>query len=232
MTARSRELFGLLPVSLIVAAGFAAVLATRSEDVSDATLTYGAVFLGALPGGAPVHPGAPAGRRSVHVPDQRAARRGGARGDLPDRRRSWRASRPSGSWWGCSSSPGRSWSLRDHHVLERYRYTIAAASIALLVMPRLPGSRRAGERGVPGDQARADPVPARRVREARHHRLPRELPARDGRHPRAPAAAAAARPAPAAALRDPHGRSRCWPCWCWTSPPSRSCCSPCSWPRS
>ena len=46
MTARSRELFGLIPVSLLVAAGFAAVLATRSEDVSDATLTYGAVFLG------------------------------------------------------------------------------------------------------------------------------------------------------------------------------------------
>ena len=29
--------------------------------------------------------------------------------------------------------------LRDHHVLERYRYTIAAGAIALLVMPRLPG---------------------------------------------------------------------------------------------
>jgi len=29
--------------------------------------------------------------------------------------------------------------LRDHHALERYRYTIAAAGIALLMMPRLPG---------------------------------------------------------------------------------------------
>src|ERR671914_48296 len=46
MSARTRELFGLLPVSLLVAAGFAAVLATRTEDVSDATLTYGAFFLG------------------------------------------------------------------------------------------------------------------------------------------------------------------------------------------
>jgi FtsH-binding integral membrane protein len=46
MSARTRELFGLLPVSLLVAAGFAAVLATRTQDVSDATLTYGAVFLG------------------------------------------------------------------------------------------------------------------------------------------------------------------------------------------
>ena len=29
--------------------------------------------------------------------------------------------------------------VHDHHVLERYRYTIAAVGIALLVMPRLPG---------------------------------------------------------------------------------------------
>ena len=46
MSARTRELFGLLPVSLLVAAGFAAVLSTRAENVSDATLTYGAFFLG------------------------------------------------------------------------------------------------------------------------------------------------------------------------------------------
>ena len=31
--------------------------------------------------------------------------------------------------------------LRDHHSLERYRYTIAAVGIALLVMPRVPGLR-------------------------------------------------------------------------------------------
>ena len=29
--------------------------------------------------------------------------------------------------------------LRDHRVLERYRYTIAAVGLALLLMPRLPG---------------------------------------------------------------------------------------------
>ena len=29
--------------------------------------------------------------------------------------------------------------LRDHGVLERYRYLIAAGSITLLLMPRLPG---------------------------------------------------------------------------------------------
>ena len=34
--------------------------------------------------------------------------------------------------------------LRDHHALERYRYTIAAAGIALLMMPRVPGIARPG----------------------------------------------------------------------------------------
>ena len=43
---RARELFGLLPVSLLVTAGFTAVLLTRTEDVSNVTVTYGAVFLG------------------------------------------------------------------------------------------------------------------------------------------------------------------------------------------
>src|SRR5262249_53908347 len=33
--------------------------------------------------------------------------------------------------------------LRDYRVLERYRYTIAAVSIRLLVLPRPPGSRAA-----------------------------------------------------------------------------------------
>ena len=83
--------------------------------------------------------------------------------------------------------------VRDHHVLERYRYTIAAVGIALLVMPRLPGSAIRST-GRPRDQARPGPVPAGRVRQARDHRLPRELPARHGGHPGAPAAADRCRP--------------------------------------
>ena len=47
MTARTRELFGLIPVTLLVTGGFAAVLITRSHDINKATLTYGAIFLGA-----------------------------------------------------------------------------------------------------------------------------------------------------------------------------------------
>src|ERR671934_112196 len=45
MSARSRELFGLLPVTLLVTAGFTAVLITRSSQTGTVTVTYGAFFL-------------------------------------------------------------------------------------------------------------------------------------------------------------------------------------------
>jgi cell division protein FtsW (lipid II flippase) len=138
VTARSRELLGLIPVSLLVAAGFAAVLATRSEDVSDATLTYGAVFLGLcvmahlfirarLPDADPyMFPIsallAAVGLVVIYRIDTELARE----------QAQWFVV---GLLFFCATIQ----LLRDHHVLERYRYTIAAASIALLVMPRLPG---------------------------------------------------------------------------------------------
>src|SRR5207247_2614715 len=46
MSARTRELVGLIPVSLLVTAGFTAVLITRSSEINNATVTYGAFFLG------------------------------------------------------------------------------------------------------------------------------------------------------------------------------------------
>ena len=45
MSARSRELFGLVPVSLLITAGFTAVYISRQNELSSATLTYGGVFL-------------------------------------------------------------------------------------------------------------------------------------------------------------------------------------------
>ena len=68
--------------------------------------------------------------------------------------------------------------LRDYTVLERYRYTIALVGIGLLILPRVPGHRRAGQRRVPRREARADLLPARRAGEDRDRHLPRELPAR------------------------------------------------------
>jgi cell division protein FtsW (lipid II flippase) len=138
MSARTRELFGLLPVSLIVAAGFAAVLATRTENVSDATLTYGAFFLGLcvlahlfirarLPDADPyMFPLAAAlagiGLVLIYRLDAELARE-------------------QAQWFvvGLAFFCVTILLVEDHHVLERYRYLIAAASIALLVVPRLPG---------------------------------------------------------------------------------------------
>jgi len=138
MSARTRELFGLLPVSLLVAAGFAAVLATRTEDVSDATLTYGAVFLGLcvlahlfirarLPDADPYL--FPLGALLAAV------------GLVLIYRIDAELAREQAQWFvvGLMFFCGTILLIRDHHVLERYRYTIAAASIALLMVPRLPG---------------------------------------------------------------------------------------------
>ena len=46
MSARNRELLALVPASLLVAAGFAAIFIQESQQLSDVSLTYGAVFLG------------------------------------------------------------------------------------------------------------------------------------------------------------------------------------------
>jgi cell division protein FtsW (lipid II flippase) len=138
MSARTRELFGLLPVSLLVAAGFAAVLATRTQDVSDATLTYGAVFLGLC---VLAHLFI-----RVRLPDADPylfplAALLAAVGLVLIYRIDAELAREQAQWFvvGLLFFCGTILLIRDHHVLERYRYTIAAASIALLAMPRLPG---------------------------------------------------------------------------------------------
>jgi cell division protein FtsW (lipid II flippase) len=138
MSARTRELFGLLPVSLLVAAGFAAVLATRTEDVSDATLTYGAVFLGLC---VLAHLFIRA-----RLPDADPylfplAALLAAIGLVMIYRIDTELAREQAQWFvvGLLLFFATILVIRDHHVLERYRYTIAAASIALLAMPRLPG---------------------------------------------------------------------------------------------
>ena len=46
MSARNRELVGLIPASLLITAGFAGVYIQRSNQLSNVSLTYGAIFLG------------------------------------------------------------------------------------------------------------------------------------------------------------------------------------------
>jgi len=137
-SARLRELFGLIPVTLLVTAGFAGVLVTRSDQIQDATLTYGAFFLALcalchlfirarLPDADPyIFPLAAllaaVGLVEIYRIDPELARK-------------------QAQWFvgGVAFFCATIYFLRDHHSLERYRYTIAAASIALLMMPRVPG---------------------------------------------------------------------------------------------
>jgi len=136
--ARWRELFGLIPVTLLVTAGFTAVLITRSESTSEVTTTYGLFFLGCcvfahlfirarLPHADPyIFPLAASlaavGLVMIYRIDEELARE-------------------QAQWFvvGLLLFVATIVFLRDHRVLERYRYTIAAVGLALLFMPRLPG---------------------------------------------------------------------------------------------
>ena len=138
MSARTRELFGLLPVSLIVAAGFAAVLATRTADVSDATLTYGAVFLGLC---VVAHLFIRARLPEADPYMFPLAALLAAIGLVMIYRIDAELAREQAQWFvvGLVLFVATIMLISDHGVLERYRYLIAAGSIALLLMPRLPG---------------------------------------------------------------------------------------------
>ena len=138
MSARNRELLALVPASLLVAAGFAAIFIQQSQTLSDVSLTYGAVFLGVcvathlvvrfrLPYADPyLLPLAAVlacfGLVVIYRLDpEKAIRQAG-----------WFA-------FGLVLFTLTIVFLKDFRVLERYRYTIAAAGLALLLMPRVPG---------------------------------------------------------------------------------------------
>ncbi|MDQ6914679.1 MAG: FtsW/RodA/SpoVE family cell cycle protein [Actinomycetota bacterium] len=139
MSARNRELFGLIPAALLVTAGFAAIFIQRSAQVSDVSLTYGAMFLGlcvvahvvvrmALPYADPyllplVAVLAGVGIVMVYRIDDTFAR-GQVISFLVGL-----------GFFLCTLV-----FLRDYRVLERYRYLIALGSIGLLVLPRFSGT--------------------------------------------------------------------------------------------
>lgn len=139
MSARNRELLGLIPASLLVTAGFAAVFIQQgSENLSDLSLTYGAIFLAlcvaahvflriALPYADPylfplVAVLASFGLVVIYRIDETLARQ-------------------QAQWFvaGLVLFVLTITFLRDYRKLEQYRYLIAAGSLALLVLPRMPG---------------------------------------------------------------------------------------------
>jgi cell division protein FtsW (lipid II flippase) len=137
MSARNRELFGLIPSSLLVCAGFAGVFIQRSNQMSGVSLTYGAIFLGlclaghvfiriTLPHADPyifplVAVLASFGLVMVFRIDPTLARQ-------------------QAQWFvlGLILFAATIILCRDYRKLEHYRYLIVIGSLLLLLTPRLP----------------------------------------------------------------------------------------------
>jgi cell division protein FtsW (lipid II flippase) len=144
MSARNRELFALIPAALLVSAGFAAVFLSRDDllgglsgtnQVSNVSLTYGAIFLGlcvaahvvlrlTLPNADPylfplVALLASFGLVEIYRIDDGLARQ-------------------QAQWFviGLGLFTATIVLLRDYRKLERYRYLIAIGGIMLLLLPR------------------------------------------------------------------------------------------------
>jgi cell division protein FtsW (lipid II flippase) len=139
VSARNRELLALLPASLLLTGGFAAVFIERDDVLSNVSLTYGALFLalclGAhlllrflLPDADPyLFPLfavlACFGLVMIYRIDEDLARE-------------------QAQWFVLGLILFAATIIllrRDYRVLERYRYTIAVGGIALLLLPRVPG---------------------------------------------------------------------------------------------
>ncbi|MFM8763070.1 MAG: FtsW/RodA/SpoVE family cell cycle protein [Solirubrobacterales bacterium] len=138
MSARNRELVGLIPASLLVVAGFGAVFVQESAILGDLSLTYGAIFLGlCLLAHVVVR---------IRLPDADpyvlpiVAVLAGV-GLVVIYRLNETLARDQATWFviGLIAFTLTIFLLRDYRVLERYRYVIAAGSILLLLLPRIPG---------------------------------------------------------------------------------------------
>jgi len=138
VSARNRELMALIPASLLLTAGFAAIFIQESEQLSDVSLTYGGIFLllclaghlfirFTLPYADPyvfplVSVLACFGLVVIYRIDDTLARE-------------------QAQWFvaGLILFAATILLLRDFRVLERYRYTIAFVGLLLLLLPRVPG---------------------------------------------------------------------------------------------
>jgi cell division protein FtsW (lipid II flippase) len=137
LSARNRELLALIPVGLLVTAGFTAVFIVESNRIGDLSLTYGAYFLAVcvathllirvrLPYADPylfplVALLAAFGLVILFRIDESLA-----------------VQQATLFVVGLGMFAATITLLRDYTVLERYRYVIALTGIVLLILPRLP----------------------------------------------------------------------------------------------
>jgi cell division protein FtsW (lipid II flippase) len=138
LSARTRELFGLIPVAILVTAGFTAVFIVESDQLGNLSLFYGAYFL-ALCVGAHI-------LIRIRLPDADpylfplVALLAGF-GLVEIYRINEDLARDQANWFvlGLVVFAATIIFLRDYQALERYRYVIALVGIGLLLLPRIPG---------------------------------------------------------------------------------------------
>ena len=138
MRVRNRELLGLIPASLLVTAGFAAVFIQRSNHVPNLTLTYGAIFLGlCLAGHIFIRITLPEADPYMFPLVAVLA----SFGIVMIYRIDTTLARQQAQWFvlGLILFAATIVIFRDYRKLERYRYIIMIVSLGLLVLPRLPG---------------------------------------------------------------------------------------------
>jgi cell division protein FtsW (lipid II flippase) len=138
VSARNRELMALVPASLLLTAGFAAIFIQQSEQLSDVSLTYGAIFLALCLGGHVVI------RFTLPYADPYLfplVSLLACFGLVVIYRIDEELAREQAQWFvvGLVLFAATLLFLRDFRVLERYRYTIALAGLFLLLLPRVPG---------------------------------------------------------------------------------------------
>ena len=138
MSARNRELLALVPASLLLTAGFAAIFIQQSNVLSNVSLTYGAVFLGlCVAGHLVVRFTLPHADRYLFPLVAVLA----CFGLVVIYRIDERLARNQAQWMvaGLILFAATIVLLHDFRTLERYRYTIALAGLLLLLLPRVPG---------------------------------------------------------------------------------------------
>ncbi len=137
MNERNRELFALIPASLLVTAGFTAVFIQRDDLLSNLSLTYGADLPRAVPGGALVLRFTLPHADPYLFPLVAVL---ACFGLVMLYRLDEDYAREQAQWFvvGLIAFSATIVALReDHRVLERYRYLIASTGIVLLLLPRL-----------------------------------------------------------------------------------------------
>jgi cell division protein FtsW (lipid II flippase) len=137
-SARNRELLALVPVAILLTAGFAAVFSQENEQLGNLSLVYGAYFL-AICLATHVY-------LRIRLPDADPylfplVATLTAFGLVMIYRIDETLARDQANWFvlGLILFALTIHFLRDYEVLERYRYTIAITGLVVLLAPRVPG---------------------------------------------------------------------------------------------